>query len=290
MGMMVSIRLIMVMNELALFAGVGGGLLGSKILGWRTVCAVENNPYRICRLMQRQNEGFLEPFPIWDDVRTFDGRLWRGVVDVVSGGFPCQDISIAGKGAGIDGERSGLWREMARIIGEVRPRYAFVENSQHLVRRGLDRVLSDFAEMGYDAKWGIVSAENAGAPHERKRCFVLAYTKEKRNGMLSIRSRRSYKGKIDFAGSGSHLSNADTEGLSKSTQKGLDSVEEENGSSARPESGRVFGKNWRSWPYESGLGRVVSNGMAGRMVRVQAIGDGQVPRVVALAWRVLTGE
>ncbi|MGQ9984709.1 DNA cytosine methyltransferase, partial [Pseudomonas aeruginosa] len=80
---------------------------------------------------------------MWDDVRTFDGRPWRGLVDVVSGGFPCQDISAAGNGAGIYGERSGLWREMARIVGEVRPRFVFVENSPLLVRRGLAVVLGD---------------------------------------------------------------------------------------------------------------------------------------------------
>jgi DNA (cytosine-5)-methyltransferase 1 len=84
-------------NELALFAGAGGGILGGKLLGWRTVCAVEREPYAASVLVARQNDGFLPPFPIWDDVCTFDGRPWRGRVDVVSGGFPCQDISAAGK-------------------------------------------------------------------------------------------------------------------------------------------------------------------------------------------------
>src|SRR3954462_15521300 len=103
------------MRELALFAGAGGGILGGKLLGWRTVCAVELDPY--CRrvLLARQRDGWLPRFPVWDDVRTFDGRRWGGAVDVVSGGFPCTDISAAGRGAGIDGEASGLWREMARI-------------------------------------------------------------------------------------------------------------------------------------------------------------------------------
>ena len=110
------------MNELALFAGAGGGILGGHLLGWRTVCAVELEPYAASVLVARQNDGILPPFPIWDDVCTFDGRPWRGVVDVVSGGFPCQDISIAGKGAGLDGERSGLWKEMAgKLTEEDRP-------------------------------------------------------------------------------------------------------------------------------------------------------------------------
>jgi hypothetical protein len=107
------------MNELALFAGAGGGILGGKLLGWRTVCAVEIEPYAASVLVARQNDRILPPFPIWDDVCTFDGHPWRGIVDVVSGGFPCQDISAAGKGAGITGERSGLWREMERVVREV---------------------------------------------------------------------------------------------------------------------------------------------------------------------------
>jgi DNA (cytosine-5)-methyltransferase 1 len=94
------------MNELALFAGAGGGILGGHLLGWRTVCAVEWEPYPASVLLARQNDEMLPPFPVWDDIQTFDGRPWRGIVDVVSGGFPCQDISAAGGGAGIDGERS----------------------------------------------------------------------------------------------------------------------------------------------------------------------------------------
>lgn len=91
------------MNELALFAGAGGGILGGHLLGWRTVCAVEFNPYAASVLVARQNDGILPAFPVWDDVQTFDGHPWRGLVDVVSGGFPCQDISAAGTGAGIAG-------------------------------------------------------------------------------------------------------------------------------------------------------------------------------------------
>jgi len=161
------------MNELALFAGVGGGILGGKLLGWRTVCAVEWDAYARDVLVARQNDGCLDPFPIWDDIQTFDGKPWRGIVDVVSGGFPCQDISAAGKGAGIEGERSGMWKHMARIIGEVLPQFVFVENSPMLVGRGLSTVLSDLAEMGYDAKWGIVGAHHVSAPHRRDRIWVL---------------------------------------------------------------------------------------------------------------------
>ena len=166
------------MNELALFAGAGGGILGGHLLGWRTVCAVEWEPYAAGVLIARQNDGILPPFPVWDDVRTFDGRAWRGIVDVVSGGFPCQDISCAGKGAGIDGERSGMWVEMARIIGEVGPRFVLVENSPMLTLRGLGRVLSDLVALGYDARWGVLGADDAGAPHVRKRIWIVGWQRD----------------------------------------------------------------------------------------------------------------
>ena len=162
------------MNELALFAGAGGGILGGHLLGWRTVCAVEWEPYPASVLCARQNDGLLPPFPIWDDIQTFDGIPWRGIVDVVSGGFPCQDISAAGKGAGIDGERSGMWSEMARIIHEVRPKFVFVENSPMLTSRGLGRVLGDLAAMGFNARWGVLGAANVGAPHQRDRIWIVA--------------------------------------------------------------------------------------------------------------------
>ncbi len=163
------------MNELALFAGAGGGILGGHLLGWRCVCAVEFDAYAASVLVARQNDGCLPPFPIWDDVQTFDGRPWRGAVDVVSGGFPCQDISAAGKGAGIDGEKSGLWRHMARIIGEVRPAHVLVENSPLLVSRGLDRVLGDLAALGYDARWGVVGGAAVGSVTNGERMWIVAF-------------------------------------------------------------------------------------------------------------------
>lgn len=162
------------LRELALFAGAGGGILAGKLLGWRTVCAVELDQYARDVLVARQNDGCTNPYPIWDDIRTFDGKPWQGRVDVVSGGFPCTDISCAGKQKGITGPQSGLWLEMARIIGEIRPRYVFVENSPNLVRRGLGLVLTNLAEMGYDVVWGIVGADDSGAPHKRKRIWIVA--------------------------------------------------------------------------------------------------------------------
>jgi len=170
------------MNELALFAGAGGGILGGKLLGWRTVCAVEWEPYAASVLLARQNDGILPAFPIWDDVQTFDGKPWQGVVDVISGGFPCQDIASNGKGDGINGSRSGLWKEMARVIGEVRPKYVFVENSPMLTRRGLGTVLGDLAKMGFNAEWGVVSAAEVGAHHKRSRIWIVANSNNSNGG------------------------------------------------------------------------------------------------------------
>jgi len=161
-------------HELALFAGAGGGIIAGHSLGWRCVCAVEWDAYAASVLVARQNDGSIPAFPVWDDVSTFDGRPWRGVVDVVSGGFPCQDISVAGTGAGLDGERSGLWREMARIVCEVQPRFVLVENSPALTVRGLGIVLGDLAALGYDAEWGVLGASTVGAPHRRERIWIVA--------------------------------------------------------------------------------------------------------------------
>ena len=178
------------MRELELFAGGGGGILGGYLLGWKTVCAVEIENYPRQVLLARQRDGFLPAFPIWDDITTFDGKLWAGRCDIITGGFPCQDISCAGKRAGIDGPKSGLWKEMARVVWEVRPEFVFVENSAGLfspIRKygrwigppGVTTIFRDLAEMGYYARWGVLGAENVGAPHERKRAWILAHTSRK---------------------------------------------------------------------------------------------------------------
>lgn len=195
------------MHELALFAGAGGGIMGGRLLGWRTVCAVELDSY--CRrvLLARQRDVVLPRFPIWDDVRTFDGKPWRGHVDVISGGFPCQDISAAGKGAGLAGERSGLWSEMARIIGEVKPKKIFVENSPILTSRGLDRVLMDLAALGYDARWGVLGARHAGAPHKRYRIWIVANANSKRK----LQQKRIFEKLRGWLGNGrENMADADT--------------------------------------------------------------------------------
>lgn len=164
-------------NVLALFAGAGGLELGIEraIPSARLVCCVEREAYGCATLAARMGAGDLDAAPIWSDVGTFDGKPWRGVVDLVSGGFPCQDVSVAGRGAGLDGERSGLWFEMERIIGDVRPRYVVVENVAVLTIRGLDRVCAGLAALGFNAEWSTFRASDVGAPHRRERVFVFAW-------------------------------------------------------------------------------------------------------------------
>lgn len=164
-------------TAIELFAGAAGLALGLKRAcpELRTVAYVEREAYAASVLVARMEDAQLDLAPVWDDVSTFDGRPFRGRVDLVAGGFPCQDISNAGKRAGIEGERSGLWKQFARIIAEVQPRFVFIENVSALVARGLEVVLEDLAALGFDAEWGCFRASDAGAPHRRERVFILAH-------------------------------------------------------------------------------------------------------------------
>ncbi|EPF6351342.1 DNA cytosine methyltransferase [Acinetobacter baumannii] len=302
------------MNELSLFAGAGGGILASYLLGWRTVCAVERDAYAAQVLAQRQNDGILEAFPIWSDITTFDGKPWQGIVDVISGGFPCQDISSAGKGAGIEGERSGLWTEMARIIGEVRPRYVFVENSPMLVSRGLTRVISDLAKMGYDAQWARFSASNFGAPHIRDRIWIVAHSQsigceedglpigaEQEKSMFgingkdvanpkSIRLEQAWKCKPSsekrLTGCGHELSDSNRERCKQVEQRVFSRTQREGASD--PSQHSSFARGWEWWAIEPELGRV-ADGVANRVDRLKAIGNGQVSIVAKCAFEFLGG-
>jgi DNA (cytosine-5)-methyltransferase 1 len=273
-------------NELALFAGAGGGILGGHLLGWRTVCAVEWEPYPASVLCARQNDGFLPPFPVWDDVQTFDGKPWRGIVDVVSGGFPCQDISAAGKGAGIDGERSGMWREMARIIHEVRPRFVFVENSPMLTSRGLGRVLGDLASMGFNARWGVLGAADVGAPHQRDRIWIVGKnTKQHRlfPHTLHNRDRWGQQQSESIKETDGNLPNSKCGNVQKSELQQGAVFQKSRETSDRFSDG-IGNAVW--WATEPSVGRV-ANGLAGAMDRIKAIGNGQVSEVARRAWEVL---
>jgi DNA (cytosine-5)-methyltransferase 1 len=223
------------MNELALFAGAGGGLLASQMLGWRTVCAVELDWF--CRgvLVQRQNDGQLRPpFPIWDDIRTFDGRPWAGIVEVISGGFPCQAYSTAAAGKNTADD---LWPEMRRIVADVSPRYIFAEN---VSRVAIDQAANDCESMGYKTKAISISAKDMGADHIRERFWLLAYANN--DGELPCEI------------------NAETRWM-PSLDNGV----------------------WEDYPEPLR----VADGMANRVDRLKAIGNGQVPLCAATAWRIL---
>jgi DNA (cytosine-5)-methyltransferase 1 len=251
------------LNELALFAGAGGGILGGHLLGWRTVCAVEWESYPASVLLARQNDGILSPFPIWDDVQTFDGKPWRGIVDVVSGGFPCQDISAAGNGDGLDGQRSGMWREMARIIGEVRPRFVFVENSPMLIIRGLGTVLADLAQMGFDAEWGVLGADTVGAYHRRDRIWVVAYASS--IGLDDGPNKRNTLQK---------------QTVCQDKSKNRNRVWSEANKCVSVDDWKAFATDFFG----------MDDGVADRLDRLKAAGNGQVSEVARTAWNVLKGR
>jgi DNA (cytosine-5)-methyltransferase 1 len=185
-------------------------------------------------LCARQNDGLLPFFPIWDDVQTFDGKPWRGIVDVVSGGFPCQAYSTAAAGKNTADD---LWPEMRRIVADVAPRYVFAEN---VSRVEIDQAANDCESMGYKTKAISLSAKDMGADHIRERFWVLAYADN--NGELS--------GEI----------NAETRWM-----QSMDS------------------SIWEDYPESLRM----ANGVAARVDRLKAIGNGQVPAVAATAWKIL---
>jgi DNA (cytosine-5)-methyltransferase 1 len=225
------------LRELALFAGAGGGLLASRLLGWRTVCAVELEEYPRRVLQQRQLDGCLDPFPIWDDVRTFDGRPWRGAVDIISGGFPCQAFSTAARGRN---NAADLWPEMLRIVSEVQPRHVFAENVQP---RPIIRACEQLRELGYRCGYTKLSAADLGSAHQRERYWLVANANQSGEPRcpIYVEARR---GETPSA------------------------VE---------------------WWHDDADALGVSDGMAFRLERMQALGNGQVPAVAALAWRLLSG-
>lgn len=162
---------------LSLFSGIGGFELGlERSGGFKTVAQCEIDPY--CQKVLAKHWPDVKRY---DDIRDLTADTLRRdglAIDAICGGFPCQDISVAGKGAGIDGERSGLWSEFARLIGELRPRVVFVENVAALLHRGLERVLGDLAALGYDAEWHCIPASAIGAPHRRDRLWIVGYTNQ----------------------------------------------------------------------------------------------------------------
>jgi DNA (cytosine-5)-methyltransferase 1 len=224
------------LRELALFAGAGGGILGGKLLGWRTVCAVEWDAYASSVLVARQDDGSLEPFPIWDDVGTFDGRGLRGHIDVVSAGFPCQAFSTASRGRAVAADR---WPDALRIIREVEPRFVLAEN---VLRAPIERGANDLQTLGYATSFGPSCPSFIGSPARRRRWWLAAHADGERQ------SRRAF----------------DEEVARLQAMAGLDW--------------------WKDDPRPLGM----ADGLAHRMDRLRTLGNGQVPRVAATAWRTLS--
>jgi DNA (cytosine-5)-methyltransferase 1 len=266
----------------SLFAGIGGFDLGFERCGMQTVWQVEREPYRRAVLAQH--------FPgatRYDDVRTVNAGI-LAPIDLLCGGFPCTDLSYAGKGAGLAGEQSGLWSEFSRLIGELRPDYVVVENVPALLARGFGRVLGDLAALGYDTEWDCLPAASFGAPHLRDRLWVIAYPD-------ADSCRRSSSAKCDSRPEGeqppqqrSHADRfrgdvPDTAGSDGKARGGV----EQGGiggapPSARGLSGDGLAPEWEAEnPWAAGepdVGRM-AHGIPAQVDRLAALGDSLVPQI-----------
>lgn len=269
-------------TELSLFSGAGGGILAARILGHRVVCYVEREPYCVKVLRARISDQAIDDAPIWDDARTFDGRSWRGVVDIVSAGFPCQPFSMAGRRrAGAD-ERN-MWSDTIRIIREVRPGVAFLENVPGLLARShgyFGTILGDLAAIGYDARWICLSAAECGAPHRRKRLWILA-TDTERN---KLRHEHRRKGRANWECASEPRDDGEARLVADTDRSRCSCLQGSEEESEGARVGIVNGCGW--WTSELNVGRV-AHGVAARVDRLRAIGNGQVPIVAATAFRYL---
>jgi DNA (cytosine-5)-methyltransferase 1 len=266
------------LRVLSLFAGIGGFDLGlERTGGFKTIAFCEIEPF--CRRVLAKH---WPGVPCYHDVRelTADRLSTDGIaVDVICGGFPCQDISSAGKGAGIaEGTRSGLWVEYARLIGELRPSYVIVENVSELLGRGMGRVCGDLASLGYDAEWQDVSAEDIGAPHPRSRIWIVAYPM--REGLERLWVTSGTEAQIADARSANEHSNAAfIAGLHLVGKRGLSAVIDSN----------PYRPSWaaQQWPETKPLLCRVGNGIPNRVDRTSALGNAVVPQIPELIGRAI---
>lgn len=286
---------------LDLFAGIGGLTLGLQRSGYfEPVAFCDSDPF--CRLVLAKH---WPGVPIYDDVQTLDaGRLAADgiTVDAICGGFPCQDVSRAGKRAGIEGERSGLWVEFARLIGELRPRYVVVENVAGLLNRGLDRVLGDLATLGFDAEWHCIPASAIGARHVRDRIWIVGYPQR-----IGRRSRRNDNAEDDrrFAGPDGQYAGALAD---PDRERELQSPGRVGDIRDRPRFGgpdvsdadlprlEIFKPGLAaqfatalgsvSWSFEPGVGRVAAR-IPGRVDRIRSLGNSAVPQIPEVIGRLI---
>ena len=288
------------MNGLALCAGVGGLELGIERVfdEYRTVCYVEGEAFSASVLTKQMEKGRLHQAPIWSNVRTFDGQPWRGVVDCISAGFPCQPFSQAGKQEGTEDPRH-LWPEVARIVGEIRPSIIILENVPGVIIHAGPSVAGDLAEMGYNQGWGIVRASDASAPHRRARWFCVAVNSDADNhgfsisrfgedtGPRSLEERSRIHQGSEPSGVCQEVSNTHgqrSKGLRiehKETEEGWKTPPGPIGTPDKPSRGFI-----QSWTLEPGVGRVV-DGVADWVDRLRACGNGVVPQQAELAIRII---
>ena len=265
---------------LSICSGIGGLDLGTaraaRRLGLepRTVCYIEREAFPAACLVKAMEEGRMDAAPVWSDLRTFDCEPWRGRVDCLIGGFPCQPFSLAGKGQAEKDPRH-LWPEVCRVLEGTGARFAFFENVPGLVRRGLREVVSDLSRLGFNVEWDLFSAEEEGAPHVRKRLFVLADADSERRlqqeGPEPKERRRAgdCREKVFIA-------DAESPRLSQ-----FESSREASGQSRPPRCG------W--WAVEPGVGRV-ANGIPDRTHRLRALGNAVVPQCAEQAFFELWGR
>ena len=258
------------MHGLDLFSGYGGITLA--LSEWVIpVAYCEIDRYAQGILLSRMSENKLPIAPIWDNIQTFSGKQFRGKVDIVYGGFPCQDISTAGNGSGLEGERSGLFFELCRVVKEVSPIFIFLENVPAIRTRGLREVVVQLTNMGYDCQWTSVSALEVGANHVRKRWFLLGFSRYTQKGQKTSQKK--------------NFPNANDKRLSiseKYNAKGRITT-------SKCKSGAVSNFNrycWRS--HKSKVDRV-DDGCSNRVDRIKALGNGVVPLQAKTAFEKLIG-
>lgn len=272
------------MYGLDLFSGIGG--ISLALEPWvQTVAYCENESYAQAVLLSRMVEGKIESAPIWDDVETLKGEMLPEI-DIIFGGFPCQDISVAGNGAGLAGKRSGLFFEIIRLTKEINPPFVFLENVPAIRTRGLREVIRAFTDLGYDCRWTRVSAASVGAPHLRERWFLLAHASSERRQQIA---RSAHGDESPYEGRSSEK----THKLKRNGERGRARyVANTNGQrlegSRRKESTQYRSSKSGWWAVEPNVGRV-ANGVPARVDRLRALGNAVVSIQAQKAFLILLG-
>ncbi len=278
------------MNVLALCSGIGGIELGIQLAepGARTVCYVEREAYPLAVTLARIRDGVFDDAPIWTDIKTFDGKPWCGVVDCITGGYPCQPFSYAGRRKGEDDPRH-LWPDIRRIISEIQPRFCFFENVAGHLSLGFESVWGDLSDMGYTVEAGLFTAAEVGAPHKRQRLFFLA---DRTNVRLEgTEPQRQQVCECQHASDeGVYVGHADGSG----SQRRLQSVDKGTDEFPAWPPGPTNTDAWAAiLEQDPGLEpaiRRVADGIPNRVDRLAATGNAVVPAVAAAAWRQLRKE